>query len=119
MEDVVAELVDEQGDEDEVRATYAMYVSGVARKLREQGATSALPVLERVARESLLILRDSSVYVSADDLGEIQEWFPHLVPHIVAVLTGPSEEEAQAEAAEYVRARLEQPSGMDWIDAWM
>lgn len=119
IEDVLSELVGDERDEGELRATYAMYLEGVARVLREEGATSELALLENVARESLLILRDGPVRVSVEDLAQIQDWFPHLVPHIVGLLTASADPTARNEAAEYLRTRLTHPSGMDWIDAWM
>jgi hypothetical protein len=119
MEDVLAELVGDEGDEGEVQATYAMYLQGIARILREEGATSELAVLENVARESLLILQEGWVRVPNEALAQLQGWFPHLVPHIVGLLTGSATPADQAEAAEYVRTRLEHSSGVDWIDAWM
>jgi hypothetical protein len=119
MEDVLADLVGDEGDEGELQATYAMYLQGIARVLREEGATSELSLLENIARESLVILREGWVRVPTEDLAQLQEWFPHLVPHIVGLLTASAEPAALAEAAEYVRTRLEHTSGVDWIDAWM
>jgi hypothetical protein len=96
-----------------------MYLHGVAGVLRDEGATSELAPLENIARESLLIIRESSVRVAAEDLAQVQYWFPHLVPHIVGLLAASAGNVAPAQAADYVRTRLEQPSGVDWTDAWM
>jgi hypothetical protein len=119
MEDVLAELVGDEADESELQETYATYLEGIARVLRDEGATSELALLENVARESLLILREGSILVANEDLAQIQEWFPHLVPHIVGLLTASTDPVAEAEATEYIRTRLENNSGVDWIDAWM
>lgn len=116
LDDVVAELVEALGPE--YAQTYAMYFRAIALRLRTESPPD-VTAMERLAFESLALLAGSDVDLRPDDLRVVQMWFPELTPQVVRYLVGSPRRRRSRWVADYVSSHLANPSGIDWIDAWM
>jgi Reverse transcriptase (RNA-dependent DNA polymerase) len=115
LDAVVVELLEEAGPA--FGAAYSLYFKTVAELLKDESQQN-FASLEAVARESLALLTPTSVWLDPRDVGEVQTWFPQLTPQIVGFLTS-RRGRARKSAQTYIRSRLEEPSRVDWVDAWM
>ena len=116
LDDVVEQLV--SGDTEDLAKAYELFFRKAADELRSGHDQETITAVASLAFECLVLLAGTDVELDGQDLEEVQTWFPHLTPQIVDYLTEHGHAEWEL-SANYFRSRLGEPSGVDWVDAWM
>lgn len=115
LEEVMPELRTQLGPT--LSNTYSLYLQGIAATLAGAEREGNFGPLEILSRECLAFLAATEVDVRPDDLRRVQTWFPGTTPAIAQYLI--ARDASAAWVREYLRQQIAEPSGVDWVDAWM
>jgi len=115
LDEVLPDIQDQLGPS--LANTYSAYFRRIAATLANEDRAGDFGTLESLARECLAFLTQTDLDVRPDDLRRVQTWFPGLSP-LVAQYLGARGGGSQWVSA-YLRQQLSNPSGVDWVDAWM